>query len=100
MFSSLSSVESVSTAIGVTLLSIYCLFLRETRKLPPKTKHNVFEVLYNLSGTDSPDFLLQCMKDNGPVFRVSYPDPSHLIYVCDPTLARKIYEEEDEKPTV
>jgi hypothetical protein len=37
------------------------------------------------------------MKDYGPVFYLPMLE-SPKIVVCDPGLARKIYEEEDEKP--
>jgi hypothetical protein len=99
MFSSLFSLESVSTLIGIVLLSVYYVFLRESRNLPPKTKHGLFEVISNLSSIHGPDFILQCMKDTGPVFRLSFPAINiPFIIVCDPGLARKIYEEENEKP--
>jgi cytochrome P450 len=39
------------------------------------------------------------MKDYGPVFDITLLQ-SPMIIVCDPILARKIYEEEDEKPVL
>jgi cytochrome P450 len=38
------------------------------------------------------------MKENGPIFRFAMPQLNPFVVVCDPVLARKIYEEEDEKP--
>mmetsp|Transcript_14216 Transcript_14216/g.13737 ORF Transcript_14216/g.13737 Transcript_14216/m.13737 type:complete len:480 (+) Transcript_14216:122-1561(+) len=98
MFSSVFSVESVSLAIGITLLSIYYVFLRETRKLPPITEHGMFEVIYNMTEGNSLDFQLQNMKDYGSIFRYSLPQIAPFVVVCDPDLARKILEEENEKP--
>jgi cytochrome P450 len=43
--------------------------------------------------------MLQCMKDYGSVFDITLLQ-SPMIMVCDPILARKIYEEEDEKPVL
>jgi cytochrome P450 len=98
MFSYVLSVENSFVVIGITLLSIYYIFLRETRKLPPVTKHNLLELLPPLTGGKIPFFFLQCFKDNGPVFRLALPQLNPFIVVCDPELARKIYEEENEKP--
>jgi cytochrome P450 len=98
MFFFVLSVENVSIAIGITLLSLYYIFLRETRKLPPTTKHNLFELLPSLTDGNVASFTLQCMKDNGPVFRLALPQLAAFVVVCDPELARKVFEEEDEKP--
>jgi cytochrome P450 len=100
MFSSVLSLLSVSVAICVTFLSIYYIFLRESRNLPPYAKYNMFEVLSHLTGFHSPDFILHCVKDTGPVFRLSFLEITPFIMVCDPKLAREIYENEAEKPAV
>jgi cytochrome P450 len=94
------SVENVLAAIGITLLSVYYIFLRENRKLPPSTEHNLFELLSFLTNGQTPAFLFQCMKDRGPVFRLILPQMDPFIVVCDPDLAKKIFEEEDEKPAL
>jgi cytochrome P450 len=60
----------------------------------------MFEVLSHLTGPHSPDFVVQCVKDTGPVFRLSFPEITPFIMVCDPKLAREIYENEAEKPPV
>jgi cholesterol 24(S)-hydroxylase len=74
--------------------------LRKTRKSPPTTKHNLFEIIPSLTGGNAHIFFLQCKKDNGPVFRFALPQIDPLIVVCDPELAKKILEEEDEKPNL
>eukprot|EP00596_Hydrurales_sp_CCMP1899_P006106 CAMPEP_0119034546 /NCGR_PEP_ID=MMETSP1177-20130426/1530_1 /TAXON_ID=2985 /ORGANISM="Ochromonas sp, Strain CCMP1899" /LENGTH=217 /DNA_ID=CAMNT_0006992043 /DNA_START=251 /DNA_END=900 /DNA_ORIENTATION=+ len=47
---------------------------------------------------NSLDFQLQNMKDYGSIFRYSLPQIAPFVVVCDPDLARKILEEENEKP--
>jgi cytochrome P450 len=66
--------------------------------LPPRTKHNLVELIRILTGGNSPDFYLQCMKDYGPVFILPLPQP--FVVVCDLNLAKKTLEEENEKPSV
>mmetsp|Transcript_14207 Transcript_14207/g.13729 ORF Transcript_14207/g.13729 Transcript_14207/m.13729 type:complete len:480 (-) Transcript_14207:28-1467(-) len=98
MFPSVFSLESVSTLIGIVLLSIYYIFFRETRNLPPRTKQNLVELIRILTGGNAPDFYLQCMKDYGPVYILPLPQP--FVVVCDPSLAKQILEEENEKPSL
>lgn len=47
-----------------------------------------------------PDFLLENAKKMGKVFRLNMPDLSYFIVIGDADLARKIYDEEDEKPHI
>jgi cytochrome P450 len=98
MFSIAFSVESASVALVISLLSLYYVFFRETRNLPPRTKHNLFELIRNLTEGNEPDFYLQCLKDYGPIFIFSLPQP--FVVICDPDLAKKILEEEMEKPSI
>lgn len=94
------TVEIVSVAIGTAFLSIYYVFVKESRKLPPYTKHNFFQVIYNLTGSKAPHFLQECSKDQGTVFCVSMPEIAPFVIVGDPGLARRIYEEVDQKPAL
>jgi cytochrome P450 len=98
MFPSVFSLESVSTFIGIVLLSIYYIFFRETRNSPPRTKHNLVQLIRVLTGGNAPDFYLQCMKNHGPVYILPLPQP--FVVVCDPNLAKTILKEENEKTSV
>jgi cytochrome P450 len=40
------------------------------------------------------------MKNYGPVFRFALPQIDPFVTVCDPELAKKILEEESEKPAL
>jgi cytochrome P450 len=92
------SIENVSVVIGITLLSVYYIFIKETRKLPQTTNLSLSELGLSLTNGNAHLFLLQCMKDYGPVFRFSLPQLNPFVVVCDPDFARKIFDEEDEKP--
>ena len=89
-------------AILIVVLSIIVVvhhsFIR-CRKLPPINPESMlFTVKKAVDGT-LPDLILLKLKEMGKVIRLNLPQMSYYIVIGDATLARKVFEEESEKPS-
>ena len=93
---------AVVVITSVTVIIAAKLLLRAySKKLPPLSDSGMIETVQILmGGKTAPHFYLSTMKKKGLVFRLPLPERSPWIVVCDPTLARKILIEEDEKPAL
>ena len=98
------STDHLPAIILTTLLLLpaaYFLLITDRRKLPPTAREGTFELVQIfMTGKGVPDFILAKMREVGQVFRLSMPERTHWVTICDPVLARKILLEEDEKPAV
>ena len=102
-FSSASNeyLPAISIMMLILTLGVYSLIFADRRKLPPITKESALQLIKIFtSGKGAPEFLLTKMRDVGKVFRLSMPEMTHWVVVCDPALARKILLEEEEKPDI
>ena len=89
-------------AILTVVLSIIVVahrsFIR-CKKLPPINPESMlFTVTKAVDGT-LPDLILLKLKEMGKVIRLNLPQMSYYIVIGDATLARKVFEEESEKPS-
>ena len=98
------STDHLLAIILITLLlflGVYILLITDRRKLPPTAREGTFELVQIfMTGKGVPDFILAKMREVGQVFRLSMPERTHWVTICDPVLARKVLLEEDEKPAL
>jgi hypothetical protein len=86
------------------LLVVFVGFLKwrklsKKQNYPPLNPEGMLETTAKFMDGTVPEFLFQKMKKLGKVFRVNLPELSMWIMVGDAKLARKIFEEESEKPS-
>jgi len=61
-------------------------------KQPPVVGHSMFRALRGLTGNQSPTYILDLVKEYGPVFYLPLPSRSPHYVVASPKLARMILE--------
>ena len=98
---SIEYLPALSIMMLTLTLGVYSLLFAEKRKLPPIAKESTLQLIQIFtSGKGAPEFLLTKMREVGQVFRLSMPEMTRWVVVCDPALARKILLEEEEKPAM
>jgi hypothetical protein len=89
-----------SVVIAVLTLIYLVRIKQSSSKLPPLKTIGLFQTINEIVGPKSPFFVYNCMKELGPVFRLAMPQMDPWIFICDPSLARRVLEEHDEKARV
>ena len=85
---------AILTAVSVIVMTFFW-----RKKLPPINPESMLYTLGKAIDGTLPDFILLKMKDMGKVIRLNLPQLSYYCVICDANLARKIFEEEVEKPS-
>jgi hypothetical protein len=91
--------EHLVMGAGAFFVGTFFLFCMRRRNLPPLAKEGILDTVRILTaGKANPKFYLRNMRELGPVYRIRMPEMRLWVVVSDSALARKLMNEEDEKP--
>jgi cytochrome P450 len=90
------------TIAAAVLLSfiVFHQFFRRKQKLPPINPESLLFTVSKVVDGTLPDFIVLKLKELGKVFRLNMPEMSCFIIIGDGNLARQVFEEEIEKPSI
>ena len=95
-----SYLVAVAAAVLLSAIVFNQLFFRRNHVLPPINPESLLFTASKAFDGTLPDFILLKLKELGKVFRLNMPEMSCFIVIGDANLARQVFEEEIEKPSI